>query len=108
MGFGRTSIKSKNKTLNFCMFLRIIFGLSCPLSKYFVYLFKIYIVYTDTSFCKTGKDNRVALAFEQDYEILTDLNNLNKNSTLDLFSKNQPKSATYTYLNIKLNQDKTC
>ena len=28
-------------------------------------------MYTDTSFGKTGKDNIVALAFEQDYEILT-------------------------------------
>ena len=45
--------------------------MSHPLSKCFVYLFKIYLVYTDTSFGKTGKDNIVALAFEQDYEILT-------------------------------------
>ena len=45
--------------------------MSHPLSKYFVYLFKIYLVYTDTSFGKTGKDNIVALAFEQDCEILT-------------------------------------
>ena len=49
--------------------------MSHPLSKCFVYLFKIYLVYTDTSFGKTGKDNIVALAFEQDYKILTQLMN---------------------------------
>ena len=47
--------------------------MSHPLSKCFVYLFKIYLVYTDTSSAKLGKDNIVALAFEQDYEILTPL-----------------------------------
>jgi hypothetical protein len=45
--------------------------MSHPLSKCFVYLFKIYLVYTDTSSAKLGKDIIVALAYKQDCEILT-------------------------------------
>jgi hypothetical protein len=45
--------------------------MSHPLSKCFVYLFKIYLVYSDTSSAKLGKDIIVALAYKQDCEILT-------------------------------------